>query len=95
MINTTLRAITAGLATLSGACPTPEPTTQPKPPCTGYTVILDDFEQYPDCDVIPPQVMVIRMEDPGPIQELTCLNHGGIPMIDQKAGTAYCLDIDY
>lgn len=96
----TIITITLAVAALTACDPGPMtvvdgPSDPSKPACVGDTVLLDWFEDDTPCDLTPPQVLVKRMPDLTGQARTDCHNRGGSVLIDNEAGTAYCLNLDY
>jgi hypothetical protein len=90
---TTAIALAASTANCDPA-PTPiEPPPKLLCPAVITFVLLPHADSPTLCNLEEGQVLIYRMEDPGPIQEQRCLDSGGL-MIDSRTGYL-CFDIDY
>lgn len=76
----------------------PVPATQesppPKPPCQGEVVLLQHFDDPTTCDVRPPQMLVVRIDEMQTDFD-RCHQYGGVIMSDNEVPALYCLGIDY
>lgn len=96
----TIITLTIALAALTACDPGPMtavdgPSDPGKPACVGDVVVLDWFEDDTPCDLNPPQRLDQRMADLTNRSRTNCHNHGGTVTIDNTAGTAYCVNLDY
>ena len=97
MINT-FQMLAMGATLLTASCPPVEApeAPQPKAPCTLEVILIDSLDAETPCDVSPPQMLAARIDDdPGPVQETICHDHGGRVFHDPVTDAFYCLDIDY
>lgn len=98
----TILTIALALPFLAACDPTPiglnvdvESPAPDKPDCVGDVVVLDWFETDTPCDLSPPQRLDRRMADLTNSSRGDCTNRGGTVTIDNAAGTAFCVNIDY
>lgn len=66
----------------------------PVPPCQGEVVLLQHWDSPLNCDVNPPQMMVIRIDEMNSDFD-ECHRRGGAIMHDDEIPAWYCLNIDY
>lgn len=77
---------------LLGACATTT-TTKQQVDCAGAEVILSDFNQPTNCNLTPPQVLTVILDDLGDAQVAECDHAGGRVLYD---GIQFlCYDLDY
>lgn len=70
------------------------PTLPAKAPCTAEVVLLQSWDSPLNCDVTPPQMLVIRVDETR-IDFDRCADAGGRLMHDDEIPAWYCLNIDY
>lgn len=96
------KLLTVGTAAvLSSACP-PLPVEEPTPtesapillPCGTDAYVIQGWDMPIACDLTPPQMLVIRIDDTQRDYD-RCHHAGGTIMHDDEIPATYCLDIDY
>ena len=80
---------TEGPTTTLASSPTPAP----KPPCPGQIVLIG-MDGRLDCDVTPPQLLAIVLDDT-PTTQTDCDDMGGRVLYDPAIDRFYCIGIDY
>jgi len=90
-----LKSALVGLALTGASCPpvVDQSAPAPKPACQGESVLIYGWEDPTPCDVVPPQKLVVRMDDAGPVQVSLCHDSGGWVLEDEDR--TYCVGIDY
>ena len=98
----TIITTTLALAALTACQPGPMTVIdgpEGKPDCVGDVVLIEWYEWADsasvDCRLVPPQMLAKRMPDLTTAARTDCHDRGGSVLVDNTAGSAYCLDLDY
>lgn len=95
MIKTLTTIAISGLASFCTPDSPTLPANTPKPACEADVTLLDSYDAETDCDVSPPQTIAFRLDDASDTNMHRCDDAGGQVLLDNKAGTIYCINADY
>ena len=81
-------------ANCAGTVDEPAQRVDDRPDCTGEVILHYSWDEPFDCDVNPPQTIVIRIDEMQSDYD-RCHDSGGQILYDDEVYAIYCINLDY